>query len=210
MIERQSDQGSQNWQLDRLGFATASRFADIQAISKKDGKPLKAREDYLMELVVARLTQTPAETIKSYAMTWGTESEAFARAEYEAQTGAIVREVGFIKHADIPWVGASSDGLVGEYGAIEIKCPFNSAVHLKTIRDGMPGDHMAQVQGQMWVLGLSWVDFISYDPRLPPALRLHVQRIERDEKYIKDLEADVLLFLLELEKQVESFLNPKD
>ena len=65
MIERQSDQGSQNWQLDRLGFATASRFADIQAISKKDGKPLKAREDYLMELVVARLTQTPAETIKA-------------------------------------------------------------------------------------------------------------------------------------------------
>lgn len=212
MLERLSNQGGASWLQERAGHATASCFADILATGAK-GQPLKAREDYLMRLVVERVTGEPVVTPSSFAMQWGTEAEPYARAAYEEETGAIVREVGFAKHPFVPWVGASSDGLVGERGAIEIKCPHNSAIHLMTWQDGMPEHHRAQVQGQMWVLGLEWVDFCSYDPRMQTGaehLKLYRQRIARDEKYIAELEARVLAFLAEVRAKVDLFMSFKD
>lgn len=206
-IQRQSDQGSEDWLQERAGHVTASCFSDVLAVSKRDCKPLKARDDYLMKLVVERITGKPVESASSFAMSWGTDAEPYARTEYELMTGRMVREVSFKRHPEIEFVGASSDGLVGADGGIEIKCPYNSAVHLKTIRDGMPEEHIAQVQGQMWVLGLQWTDFCSYDPRMPSKLRLFVQRIERDDKFIKSLEAEILLFLGEVNSQIEQILK---
>ncbi|HEU4375826.1 MAG TPA: YqaJ viral recombinase family protein [Telluria sp.] len=210
MIERQSNQGSADWLRDRAGCATASCFADILAVSKRDGKPLKAREDYLMKLVVERITGEPTESASSFAMAWGTEAEPFARAEYELVTGNIVTEVGFVKHPTHKWIGASSDGLVGKVGGVEIKCPHNSGVHLQTWADGMPEHHQAQVMGQMWILGLEWIDFCSYDPRMQTGgehLKLYRQRIMRDQKYIDSLEDQVLQFLAEVQVKVNDFLS---
>ena len=116
MLERQSNQGGADWLRERAGHATASRFCDILAVSKRDGKPLKARDDYLMELVVEQITGEPIESASSFAMKWGTDAEPYARAEYEAVTGLMVKEVGFMRHPSIKWVGASSDGLVGDSG----------------------------------------------------------------------------------------------
>ncbi len=212
-IERQSDQGGAQWLRDRAGFATASCFADIMAISKTNGKPLKARDDYLMKLVTERITGEPVESASSYAMNWGTEAEPFARAEYVLQTGNIVREVGFVKHGTHAWVGASSDGLVGTAGGVEIKCPHSSGIHLLTWRSGMPDAHIAQVQGQMWVLGLEWVDFCSYDPRMQNGgehLKLYRQRIMRDQAYIDDMESKVLDFLAAVQIEVNEFLKMKE
>lgn len=206
-IQRQSDQGSADWLQERAGHVTASCFSDVLAVSKRDGKPLKAREDYLMKLVVERITGKPIESPSSFAMSWGTDAEPYARTEYELITGRMVREVGFKRHSNIEFVGASSDGLVSNDGGIEIKCPYNSAVHLKTIRDGMPEEHIAQVQGQMWILGLSWTDFCSYDPRMPSELRLFVQRIERDDQFINNLDAEISIFLEEINSQVEQILK---
>jgi putative phage-type endonuclease len=210
MLERKSDQGSTDWLRDRAGHATASCFADILAISKRDGKPLKARDDYLMKLVVERVTGEPAENAGGFATQWGTDAEPYARAEYELQTGNIVKEVGFAKHKVHKWVGASSDGLVGADGAVEIKCPFNSAVHLATWRNGMPEAHIPQVQGQMWILDLQWTDFCSYDPRMQNGaehLKLYCQRIKRDDAYIEELEEKVLNFLSEVQIEVDAFLR---
>jgi putative phage-type endonuclease len=208
MLERMSDQGSTDWLRARAGHATASRFCDILAVSKRDGKPLKARDDYLMELVVEQITGEPIASASSYAMQWGTDAEPYARAAYEAATGAMVREVGFAKHKVHNWIGASSDGLVGQAGGIEIKCPFNSAVHLSTWAEGMPEAHKAQVFGQMWILGVDWIDFCSYDPRMQNGaahLKLYRQRVERDDKYITELEDQVLTFLAEVDKKVKLF-----
>lgn len=208
MLDRQSDQGSADWLRDRAGHATASCFADILATGR-NGKPLKARDDYLMRLVVERITDEPTASAGSFAMAWGTDAEPYARAEYEIVTGNIVREVGFFRHPWHPWVGASSDGLVGTAGGIEIKCPYNSAVHLQTWAEGMPEGHIAQVQGQMWVLGLEWIDFCSYDPRMQTVgdhLRLYRQRIARDQAYIDNLEQQVLDFLAEVQAKVDRFL----
>jgi len=211
MIERQSNQGGAAWLKDRAGHATASRFCDILAVSKRDGKPLKAREDYLMDLVVERITGEPKDSASSFAMQWGTDAEPYARAEYEAVTGNMVREVGFVKHKTCKWIGASSDGLVGATGGVEIKCPFNSAIHLQTWADGgMPEHHAPQVFGQMWILDLEWIDFCSFDPRMQNGaehLKLFTVRVKRDQKIIDDLENQVLGFLGEVQAKVSHFLS---
>lgn len=210
VFARQSDQGSTDWLFQRAGHATASNFCHILAVSKRGGQPLKARNDYLMRLVVERLTGEPVESASSFAMTWGTEAEPYARAEYEMLTGRLVTEAGFLRHTQHAWVGASSDGLVGNEGGIEIKCPHNSALHLATWRHGMPAHHMAQVQGQMWVLGREWIDFCSYDPRMQNSarhLKLYRQRVQRDEAYITQLQAAVLDFLEEVQAEVNTYLE---
>lgn len=196
-----SNQGTQEWLLDRLGHASASRFGDILAVSAK-GLPLKARADYLMQLVTERLYNRPTESASSQAMQWGRESEPLARAAYEVETGVIVTESDFIKHPTIPFLGCSPDGLIGEDGGYESKCPATSRIHVATWRDGMPMEHMPQVQGCMFVTGRKWWDFISYDPRATEQMRLYIQRIDRDDLYIEHLEKEIIKFLAEVEAEV--------
>jgi hypothetical protein len=196
-------QGTQEWFAARCGLATASRFKDILA-TVKSGEAA-GRRNYRAQLVCERLTGTPQETFTNAAMQWGTDNEPFARIAYEAR-GNIVQEVGFIKHETL-MAGASPDGYVGEEGGIEIKCP-NTATHIDTLLNGMPPDHKPQIQGQMWITGRKWVDFISYDPRLPEHMQLYVQRIERDETYIQTLEKEVAQFLAEVDETINQ-LNRK-
>lgn len=192
-------QGSEEWLAERAGHATASRFSDVLAKIKTGEAAV--RRNYRLQLVTERLTGIPAESYQNAAMAWGTEQEPFARAFYEAETGDMVEQVGFIKHPGLAWAGASPDGLIGTDGGIEIKCPFQSSVHVETLQSGMPSEHKAQVQGVMWVTGRKWIDFISYDPRMPEKLRLYVQRIERDDAYIAELEKSVSAFLSEVAQQ---------
>jgi hypothetical protein len=136
-------------------------------------------------------------------MEWGTATEPFARAAYETQRGLMVDEVGFVPHPITEWVGGSPDGLVGDDGGIEIKCPHNSVVHVETLTGGMPSEHRAQVQGLLWITGREWWDFISFDPRMPEKMRLYIERVKRDEDYIAKLVDEVTKFLDEVEKQHE-------
>jgi putative phage-type endonuclease len=202
MILETSDQRTEDWYAARLGKVTASRFRDAIA-ALKSGAPAQAQRDYLTELVVERLTQQPIQRFQNAAMTWGTEQEPAARAAYERVTGRIVEETGFVAH-DTLMAGCSPDGLVDWDGLIEIKCPYGTAVHIETLLNGMPADHIPQVQGQMWITGREWCDFVSFDPRMPEALQLHVQRIQRDEAFIADLERCVTSFLAEVGIQVEA------
>lgn len=192
-----AEQGSEAWRAARAGSATASRFADIL------GTPT-ARDTYLQELVSDRLTGEPAPDITARSLAWGKGNEAFARADYCIQTGEVVREVGFAPHPTIAWVGASSDGLVDPRGGVEIKSPHNRNVQHLTWRKGMPKEHRPQVQGNMWVLDLDWIDFISFDPRYPKEARLYVERIVRDDAYIAKLETSVKLFVAQVNLVVQA------
>jgi putative phage-type endonuclease len=202
MILETANQRTEDWYAARLGKATASRFRDAIA-ALKSGAPAQAQRDYLTELVVERLTQAPIQRYTTAAMTWGTEQEPAARAAYERVTKRIVEETGFVAH-DTLMAGCSPDGLVDWDGLIEIKCPFNTANHIETLLNGMPSDHIPQVQGQMWITGREWCDFVSYDPRMPAELQLHVQRIQRDPSFIADLEARITSFLQQVGTQVEA------
>jgi hypothetical protein len=212
VILETATQRDADWYAARVGKATASRFKDAIATKKqtekqkKDnlpGDPMQAQLDYLTELVVERLTQQPIQRYATAAMQWGTEQEPAARAAYERVTGTSVEETGFVAH-DVLLAGCSPDGLVDWDGLIEIKCPWNTANHIETLLNGMPDEHRAQVQGQMWITGRQWCDFVSYDPRMPAELQLHVQRIQRDPGFIADLEAKVTSFLQQVGIQVEA------
>ena len=194
-------QGSGAWLYERCGYVTASRFDDVIARTKA-GKPTAARDKYLWEVVVERLTGQPQDHFTNTAMQWGIDNEERSRMEYEAATGAIVEQIGFIKHPTLPMVGGSPDGLIGDDGGWESKSPYNSAVHLGTVLDGMPAEHLAQCQGLMWITKRAWWDFQSFDPRLPAPLNRYCQRIARDEDYIKALEQEIIAFSAEVAAMV--------
>lgn len=186
-------QGSPEWHAARAGFATASRFADIMA-----GKG--PREAYLYELVAERLTGGPLRDSGGMAKDWGHDAERPARLEYCGRTGNLVREVGFAKHSKVKWCGASSDGLViGQSRGIEIKSPFNSGIHARTLALGMPDAHHWQTQGNLWVIELDAIDYLSYDPSFMAPHDLYIQEVKRKEADIKELAHEVKMFLAEVQ-----------
>lgn len=202
-------QRTDDWFADRCGKFTGSRFVDVLARSKKDGKPLKAYYDLIWQLVVERMTGQPSDSVDSFAMRWGREVEGYAREAYEFETGLIVAESGFIQHPEFTFAGCSPDGLVGKDGGLEMKCPKDSTIHLQRFVDGIGDEFLPQVQGCMWVTGRAWWDWVSYDPRMPESHRLLRIRIERDDTYIQKLqdaviaaEAEVVALLDSLQKKV--------
>lgn len=195
-----SIQGSEEWFAERLGKATASRVADI--IAKTKSGPSASRENYMVELALERLTGRRADSYTNAAMQWGTDTEPKARAAYEAATGVLVVEVGMIHHPRIAMAGASPDGLVGDDGLLEIKCP-NSATHIKMLRSGVAGgDYITQMQWQMACTGRAWCDFVSFDPRMPDGLDLFVKRVNRHDETIATLEREVEEFLAQVDALV--------
>lgn len=194
-------QGTDEWRYARLGKVTASKIADVMA-EGRGGKPSATRANYIAQLVSERLTGVPYETFTSAAMQHGTETEAQARAVYTMNTGLAVQEVGFVPHPTIEGAGASPDGLVGDFGGLELKCP-NTATHIATLRGAsIDGGYMKQVQFNMACTGRKWWDFASFDSRLPDEMQLHIRRVHRDEAAIADIEAVVRDLLAEVEKIV--------
>lgn len=195
------EQRSPEWFAARLGKVTASRIADIMATTKSG--PAASRENYAVELALQRLTGVLEESYTNAAMQWGVDKEPEARAAYESVEEVFVTEVGLIDHPTIPMSAASPDGLVGDFGLIEIKCP-KSATHLATLRSGKPDmKYIYQMQWQMACTGRSWCDFVSYDPRFPEKHRLFMARVLRDEKMIGELESQVRKFQQEVEEIVK-------
>ena len=169
----------------------------------KNGSRTAKGNDYLTELATERMTGEALTHFVSTAMAWGTDQEANARREYEAVTGNMVTEVGF-QCFDGSSFGCSPDGLVGDDGLVEFKCPFNSTVHVLTIlSDTIPEEHVPQVQAQLAVTGRDWCDFVSYDPRMPDGLRLFVVRVGRDEEYIALMFKEVAAFEAAVQVLVE-------
>ena len=196
------DQRTEEWFAARLGKVTASRVADLMATTKSGYST--SRSNYMAELICERLTGRRAEGFTNAAMQWGTDVEPQARAAYEFITDAQVVEVGFIDHPKIAMFGASPDGLIGEDGLIEIKCP-NTATHIeKLLGEMVPGKYITQMQVQMACTGREWCDFVSFDPRLPADLQMWVKRVRRDEAAIQNIEAETVKFLGELDAKVSS------
>jgi putative phage-type endonuclease len=195
-----TQQRTPEWFAKRLGLVTASRIADVMAKTKTGASA--SRSGYMAQLVTERLTGAPTEGFQSAAMEWGIEQEPHARAAYEAREGVLVDEVDFVRHPLLE-AGASPDGLVGEDGCIEIKCP-NTATMLEYIEDrSVPRKYLLQMQWQLACTGRNWCDFVAFDPRLPEHLQLLVIRVPRDEGVIAEIAGEVGRFLTELRDRVE-------
>ncbi len=186
-------QGSADWFAARCGKVTASRVADVIAKTKTGWGA--SRANYAAELIAERLTKTTAPSFTNAAMQWGTDTEPQARQAYIERTDFNVSLIGFVDHPEIAMCGASPDGLIGDTGLVEIKCP-NTATHLDTLlSETVPTKYLTQMQWQMACTGADWCDFASYDPRLPADMALFVRRIERHTPTIVELETEVAAFL---------------
>lgn len=195
-----SVQGTAEWFAERAGKVTASRVADVIAKTKTGWGA--SRANYAAQLVAERLTGNVEATFTNAAMQWGNDKEPEAREAYEYRFGVFVQEVGMVEHPSIKMTGASPDGMVGGSGLIEIKCP-NTATHIDTLLNAkVPAKYVTQMQWQMACTGRAWCDFVSFDPRMPAHMQMFVQRVERDDKMIRELEIEVSTFLDEVDQTV--------
>lgn len=192
------DQQTPEWLLMRTGMVTASRVADVIKKRKNGENELKKRADYRTEVISEILTGRAAEHYVTPAMEWGIEHEAEARATYELRLDREVTPVGFAIHDRIPRFGASPDGLIGEDGCVEFKCP-TTATHIEWMIAGVvPEEHKPQMDAEMSCANRKWCDFVSFDPRLPKKLQMFVRPYLRDEVRIAAMEEEVLKFLEEI------------
>ena len=207
MIEMM-DQGTEEWFTIRIGKVTASRVADVIAKTKTGYSA--TRDNYMAQLVCERLTGLKGESFTNAAMQHGTDTEPLARAAYEALKDVLIDEVGFVPHPSIDMAGASPDGLVGDDGLLEIKCP-NTATHIETLMSKtVPGKYNTQMQFQMACTGRQWCDFVSFDNRLPEQFQLFVKRVPRDDEFIKQMEDEVVKFLNELDIKIAQRMELKN
>ena len=202
------DQGSEEWFTIRIGKVTASRVADVIAKTKTGYSA--SRDNYMAQLICERLTGLKGESFTNAAMQHGTDTEPLARAAYEALKDVLVDEVGFVPHPTIEMAGASPDGMVGEDGLIEIKCP-NTATHIDTLlSQTVPGKYNTQMQFQMACTGRKWCDFVSFDNRLPEMFQLFVTRVPRDEVFIRLIESEIVQFIAELDDKINKLMKEKN
>ena len=190
------EQGSPEWLALRVGLPTASCFDKI--ITTK-GVPSKSAKKYIYQLAGERMLGFSPEGYQNDAMIRGNELEPEARAAYEFITERKVKEVGFCFKDDRKLYGASPDGVIGEDGGLEIKCP-TLAVAIEYLDKGkLPTAYVQQVQGTLLVTGRLWWDFLSYYPGLPPL----IVRVERDEKLIAALSYELESFCIDLDELTE-------
>ncbi len=99
------------------------------------------------------------------ATQWGTDNEPNGLMAYMQRTGNVVMATGLHVHSNYNWLAGSPDGLIGEEGMIEVKCPFyarrdgSSRVHKK-----VPGHYWMQINALLEITGRKWCDYACWAP----------------------------------------------
>ena len=192
MVNHKVDQNSDEWFALRRGKFTASTFKELFM-----GKDTQGYKDAIYRVAFERLTNQSPESFTNEYMQRGTELEPEARAWYEFEKEVDVESGGFFSYND--WIGASPDGLIGDSGLIEIKCPKFSTMMDYLIKKELPKNYYYQVHGQLFVTDREWCDFIAYHPSLPK----FVLRVNRD----KEVDKEILEKLFKAIKEVEQIIN---
>lgn len=199
------EQNSEDWYRVRSGMPTASEFHTVLARGVKGGESITRRK-YMYQLAGEIITGEPSESYTNFHMERGKVLEAEARSLYAFMQDVDPEIVGFIR-SDKPFVGrvgCSPDALIGTSGMAEIKTAIPAILIDRILRGEFPPEHKAQCQGSLWVAERQWIDIVMFwRPKLP----LFVQRIYRDDDYIKNLESAVATFHEELAVVVERVRN---
>ena len=200
-----AEQRSPEWFAARAGRVTGSRAAAI--LAKIQRGEAAGRRDYRCQLVVERLTEAPQEDgYVNKEMQRGIDLEPAAIGEWEVNTGLIARRTGFVSMTEY-MAGCSLDGDVNDFeGIIEVKCP-KSATHIEYLKGRrLPPEYVPQCTHNMWVTGAKWLDFVSYDDRMPAGLQYFCVRVYREEfeKDFRTYEPELLRFLSEVDAEVEA------
>jgi hypothetical protein len=188
------EQGSDAWKRARIGIPTASEFSTILA-KGKDGGPSKTRLSYMRKLAGEIITGEPAEDYTNAYMARGNAMEAEARDYYALMHDVELTRVGFVKNGP---KGCSPDSLIGTDGALEIKTQAPHLLIERLFNGDIPPEHIAQLQGTLWVCEREWIDIGVFYRGMP----MYERRMVRNETYIKELTVAVKRFNEELDELV--------
>lgn len=193
------EQRSEEW--DRLrARPTASEFSSF--ITPARGDYSKQATAYAAKIVAKRLG-VYVEPPPSYWMEWGVEQEPYAKLAYTAATGNEITEVGFCLPDATDDYGGSPDGLVGDEGILEVKCPAPETL-IRYHADGdLPAQYKPQVQGLLFITGRPWCDFYVWHTHV----KAFLLRVEAEVDYQVRI-AEGLLQLLGEIKEIENKLSP--
>lgn len=200
------EQGTEEWLALRLGKVTASKLSDVIAKGRGNA-PSKTRESYMLQLAAEIVTGAPQDTFTNAAMEWGNECEPQARSMYEFDSGNDVDQVAFVIVDD--HFGVSPDGMIGNDGLLEIKCPKTTTQLDRYLKGIFPAAYKAQVQGQLLATEREWCDFVSFDPRINTEAQYFSVRAYRDEPYIKTLQSGIESFVSELKELLAKLDQPQ-
>lgn len=188
-------QGSPEWYAARCGKITASCFGKLSRDARSGGGWSQTALTYMTQVVGERISGRPQDEIHSKYLDHGNKYEPTARQLYQwhLPRRQPLKQVGFINHPALEFCGGSPDCLVGDDGVLEIKCPYTIHTHLLNIEnDGTKNiDYLWQMQGNLWITGREWCDFVSFQPFVPEPVRFHVVRYHRDEDVIEEIEERV-------------------
>jgi len=194
-------QGSMEWLMERAGRATASEFDKVMS-----GKQTIGRKEYLWRLALERIHGKPFESYKNKDMERGNELEALARLRYQLVTRHTVTESPFVPHPEL-MAGASPDGLIGDDGLVEFKCPRRHNHGYTLWSKAVPKDYIWQLVGQQYITGRQWTDFVSFSDEFPSNAAFAIVRFERDEDLIDQLKVGLETFLREVDEVVQFITN---
>lgn len=184
-------QGSPEWYAARCGKITASCFGKLAGSGRSGGGFTQTAITYMTQVLAERLTGVPQDEIQSKYLDHGNKHEPTARQLYQwhLATRVEIKQVGFVDNPVLPFCGGSPDALIGDDGVLEIKCPYNVHNHIANIEnDGtLDRDYIWQMQGNLWITGRQWCDFVSFHPFVPESLQFHVVRYELDEDVIEEI-----------------------
>lgn len=196
------EQRSAEWLAKRAGCFTASRMSDLMARTKSG--PAASRKNMITTLAIERLTGQCVETFQNAAMLRGIELEQEALDAYSFEYGVAVETIAYLDHPNLPRVGCSPDGLVGDDGLVEVKCPASMAKHFDALRDGTHAhEYRWQAQHQMLVTGREWVDMVSYHPEFPVGLQLTAKRVFKDA----EAHAEMVEEIARADDEIESMVS---
>lgn len=193
------------WLAARCGHLTASRMKD--ALDRlKDGRPSAKCRQLLIDLVAERMTGESVRHFVTTAMQWGLGHEDEARAAYEARSGELTTRCEFIVHPKIEYFGATPDGLVGDDGLVEFKCPTTSTfIEWLALDDGdrIPAEHKPQMLAQLACTGRKWCDFVAFEPRIKKGPYITIRRFVPAPEEIATIEQQARDFLAEVDALFE-------
>lgn len=199
MIIVECVQGSPEWFLERSGSITASNFAECRKIltsGKNKGQHSAKAREYAFRLAIERISgvQLDEDKFDTFEMRRGRELEPEARMLHEQKIEMLIEQTGIV-FTDDRLFGASADGLIGKDGSSEYKCFISPKSLMPILLDGDISACEDQVQGQLWITGRKWSDFVLYCPALKSIGKdLTIIRVERDDDYIEALESDLMGF----------------
>lgn len=193
-------QRTPEWFAARCGSLGASVVHEALAKTKTGWSASRASR--MATLVIERLTGNPVETYQNAAMLTGIEREPEARSAYEFLTGNDVQEIGLIRHPSIAGTHASPDGLIGDDGLLEVKCPQPAQHMALLLGEAIPAKWTTQIYWQLACSGRAYGDFVSFNPDFPLSMQLFIKRVPRDDVMIADMEAEVRAFLAEVDEKV--------